>query len=532
MPKVDIAQFGLGGLQTDIPHWKLGPEFLTSARNVEISDQAIRTDFGHRLVSAYPASGADTPRKLFFERDLDQLLHVVCGDASVWAHEGVSAQWADISSAAGYTGPKAGSIWSQAQLADQLSVYNCNDWYPEYWSPVGLGQVLQDLPYNTATADDTWRSRNYRTSWMLAHRGSLIALGIDKDGVAYPSMFKCSHPVSPGFLPSWDETNPNLRAREILLDDDAGKILCGDMLRGGIAVYKRYSTWMVEPTSAYTGSIPQVYAGRRVLDGIGALSPHSVVSYQTHHFMAIPGDIGYFDGNSYNSLADGKIRKTLNQLVDPDLAEETYAVLDRFAKRVWFCFASFGAARPDVAVIYDIDSGTWTTRDIGEGVLTSTTGMIYQPKLTVDDLTFPISSWTDPVGGSSWGTMVANVVQMTSSEMYSSHSAGLDTDDSEKEWIVERTNMRLSGTGEKSTAKNVFIQSSWENVEIKVRVGAQEYPDAPISWEGVQILNPSIDRKVSCRSTGNLHCLRISGPASFLHEISGVTFEIETSGSR
>ena len=307
MPRADFPQFGQAGISVDAPDWQLGPESLTSARNVDISDGRIQSGAGSLLVSAYPASGSDTPLRLMFERDRGLLYWVVAGRSSMWAYEAKGATWGDISNTADGT-VTADAIISQAQLSNGITIYNVSEEFPNYWGPVGLGQNLIDLPYDIADVT-TWRGLNYKARWFTSHRGMLIALNVDKAGTREPSLFKWSHPVAVGQLPDWDNTDPANLSGELTLDGDGGEILCGHVLRDAVAVYKEQAVWLVSPTTAAVGGVAQVWQQRKVLGNVGLISPYGIANYKTQHFLMAAGDIYVFDGTSAKSIVSGKIRK-------------------------------------------------------------------------------------------------------------------------------------------------------------------------------------------------------------------------------
>lgn len=539
MPLQELPAWGLKGVGTDPKAWRLPLEYLTTARNVEISDGAIRSYNGTRVMSAYPAAGGDTPNALFFERYKAGLYWVVCGyggtnEGSVWAYDRATDAWGDISNAVAHTGIDGDSVWSQAPLSAGVTIYNASDGYPDYWGPIGLTQRLQDLPYTSGA--DTWRTRSYKAKWFSSHRGRLIACNVNKAGTEHESMFKWSHNVAGGELPSWDETNLALSAGEIQLNDDGGPILACYNLRDSVIVYKRYATWVIDPTSAILNGVYQIYASRRLDGSIGLLAPHSCIVYKTYHFLATPGDIVGFDGNRFESIADaGKggagIRKLLSRTVDPDNAESSYAVMDRFNKHLWFCFPRYGASYPDIAVVYDLEENAWSTRELSPDCRASAGGLISETAPNFEDIDWPFSSWTNPFAGATWGSMVGRIAQVDLSNLHVSRDAGLDRDGNSITWTIERTDMRLAGEKKKITVTDIYINCSPINVDLTVRLGAQERPGGTISWEPAETFNPSTMRRVSPRATGNLHCLQLSGPCEALAEISGISVEFQPAGT-
>ena len=67
---------------------------------------------------------------------------------------------------------------------------------------------------------------------------------------------------------------------------------------------------------------------------------------------------------------------------------------------------------------------------------------------------------------------------------------------------------------------------------MSIQFGSQDYPGAPVRWKPAVVFNPSTDRKIDIRTTGELHAWRFQSIGKIAWKLSGFTIEFERAGVR
>ena len=99
------------------------------------------------------------------------------------------------------------------------------------------------------------------------------------------------------------------------------------------------------------------------------------------------------------------------------------------------------------------------------------------------------------------------------------------------EFIIERLNFPLLGHKQVTTITRIYPHIKSE-VPVSIQFGSQDYPDSSIRWKPAVTFNPSTDRKVDLRTTGELHAWRISAIGKGTISMSGMTIEFVKAGLR
>ncbi len=523
MESLVLTNIGLKGLSTDPAPWSLPPEFITSGKNYRIFAGSIETDTGIALWSTAPAS--------FFPGHISRValaastFWIVCGRTAVYVWDGTV--WSDISSVAGYGGFGAGDelLWTQCLLG-QIPLVNNPQGVPEYWSPQQVAQPLQPLMFD---AVNTWAALLYQARVLRSHKTFLFALNLVESGVEFPDSYRWSHPADiNGLPPTWDETDDAFLAGKASLGGDGGAIIDGRSLRDAFAIYSENAIDILDSTNDEF-----VWRRRELSSTVGLLSKDGVVEVKGSHFLMSFGDIVRNDGNKIDSIAHNRIRRDYSQRIDVDNYTRAYALRNDNEKEIWFCIPETGEEYANIAYIYNWKDDSWAVKDLPMDIAHSAPGSFAEAAQTWDALldaeTWDIQQIIWNTGGASpVNDTIAGVSPITE-ELWFVDPLTAPMDDLNFE--IERTNFPLGGQRQVTTITRVYPHIEGE-VPVLIQFGSQDYNDAPVRWKPAITFNPLTDRKIDVRTTGELHCWKISSIGSGRLKMSGMTIEYSKAGLR
>lgn len=523
METLTLKNIGLKGLATDPAPWSLPPEFITAGKNYRIFAGSIQTDNGLALWSTAPV--AFFPGHVSRVGSISGSFWIVAGRTAVYVWDG--ATWTDISSVAGYAGLTTGDElrWSQALLG-KIPIINNPQAAPEYWSPQQVSQVLQPLTFDGV---NDWATLNYAASVVRSHKTFLFALNLTESGVEFPDSYRWSHPADVnGLPPTWDETDDAFLAGKASLGGDGGAIIDGFSLRDSFAIYSEGSINILDSTNDEF-----VWRRRNLSSTVGLLSKDGIAEVKGQHFLMSYGDIIKNDGNSIDSIAHNRIRREYSQRIDPDNYSRAYAIRNDIQKEVWFCIPEVGEEYPNIAYIYNWKDDSWAVKDLPQDIAHAAPGPYAEPAPTWDSLA---ADETWDVQQVIWNTSIASPINDTiagvspvSEEIHFLDPIGNADDD--LNFQIERTNFPLLGQKQVTTITRVYPHVRAET-PITIQFGSQDYNDAPIRWKPAQTFDPATQRKLDVRTTGELHCWKISSIGQNNLSISGMTIEFVKAGFR
>ena len=97
--------------------------------------------------------------------------------------------------------------------------------------------------------------------------------------------------------------------------------------------------------------------------------------------------------------------------------------------------------------------------------------------------------------------------------------------------IIERVNYPLETARNVTTITRVFPNVDGTQL-LNIQFGSQDYPSGPVRWKPPVQFDPSVDRKIDVRTTGELHAWRISSTGNKAWRISGMDIEYSNAGER
>ena len=238
------------------------------------------------------------------------------------------------------------------------------------------------------------------------------------------------------------------------------------------------------------------------------------------------------DGNSIRSIVQNRIRKRMNSQVNVDTYSRSYVVLNKAAKEIWFCVPENASLYPDTAYIYNWADDTWTIKKMPDNTAHAAYGNITTPPVTWDTIT-----GTALNDNATWGTQATTPLNRT--------VVGIDAETSGLVIInplansatvdigarIERTDLTAENHSSVTTLTRMYPHMTGTS-SVQISVGSQEYAGAPVQWKPSQTFNPSQDRKIDIRTTGEFHAWRIESLSTGGFSISGITFEYANAGRR
>ena len=454
-------------------------------------------------------------------------LWIVAGLDAVYAFDAVS--FSDISNVAGYAGITDEDLWQGCMLSNIPIINNPNS-YPEYWAPQSIGITLEYLPWDVS---NTWQDAGESAKIIRSHRQFLFAMDLQSGPTEIPDGVRWSAPADIGGLPAtWDPLDTTNVAGLTNLGGDGGRIIDGLSLRDAFVVYRESGISVFD----FIGG-PFVWRIRHLSTTIGLLSPDSIVEIKGTHFFIGDGDILSNDGNKITSLLHNRLRVRFISDFNSDNYLNSYAVKSNVNNEIWFCIPESGSTYPSLAYIYNWEDDTWAIRDIPEAPF-SNYGQQSSPVVNWDTIS---STWENAAG--LWGArqrtpLDDTIVSVTKPESPDPSGRLLFLDNqatginSEFSSVIERVGFALEGLNNVTTITRVYPHIRGTQ-SVNMQFGSQDHPGAPIRWKEVVTFDVANDRKVDVRTTGELHCFRITSESvSSSWELSGIDVEYVSAGVR
>jgi len=346
MPEFRISNIGETGLVTDRMAAELPPTAQTSMVNVTADRGRLRSVAGEPKLFDLKI-GSTWYRPLYSTVFVDSFGSdwLVVSDGQKIAAFAKDGTGEDIT-------PADTTQWDGTRVSfvahNGILVVNHRAAGPYYWG--NTGTKLQALP----GWDAGWRCEN-----VASYRYNLVALGMEEDGTRYPYKVRWSNSAAEGELPTeWVAAASN-DAGDDLIGEDTGFIFGAALVRGDL--------WIVKDTAVYAMTYvgqPFIMSIRRLTNSVGTKLSHGFAEVRGSLIVMTGSDLLLFDGAQPKSLAEGRVRYT----IDNDLGRPEYNAKDR----LFFHNASntvflMGAADDEVyrdALMYNLEYGTWGHRQL------------------------------------------------------------------------------------------------------------------------------------------------------------------------
>lgn len=513
----NVAQFGV---VKDVPAHELPVNAWSDGKNVRSNDGSITNAPGYVQVFDPPSIA---PYWCYPVQTTTTYYWVYAGSAKIYATDGSSH--ANITRQSGAVdvdySMDAQHLWNGGVLSGVLIANNGVD-QPQAWVTPSLTQIIQNL----SDVSD-WVSTTI-CKVIRPFKNYLIALDINKNGTRTPYMVKWNHPSDPGTVNgSWDETDPTKDAGETDLIEGGGFVVDAMTLRDSMIIYRESSTWRMTHIGGQ-----YVFDFEPLFQSSGILAPNCVVEYKSIHYVLTQGDVIAHDGATINSIIDGKNRRSLFNELDSTNYKKSFLALNKRKEEIWVCYPSSGSTYVNKALVYRVNDGSWTPRDMPN--ISHIQGGIVDETIS--------NAWDDDtetwdVDSSTWDQALYNpseqklLVAGTSDTKLYDGAATNTNNGTARTCYIERTGLQLG-----DYSRITHVNAVWPKIEaasgtqISVYVGGQLSPSDSITWRGPYTFTVGTDKKINCRASGRLTAIKFQTSADVSWRLSSYEIEFSDGG--
>jgi hypothetical protein len=148
--------------------------------------------------------------------------------------------------------------------------------------------------------------------------------------------------------------------------------------------------------------------------------------------------------------------------------------------------------------------------------------------------TLPYSTWEDwpgVWGSRSYSPVAKSLLGCTTDTKLYQFEDGNQFDGVDAYCMCERTGLDIGDTSDLHT-----INAIYPNIEstgsVDVYVGSQMHVNDTVTWEGPYSYDPSTDKKIDCRVTGDLHSIRFESTDNISWGLSAYGVDFRKAGKR
>lgn len=520
MPVYSVPDVGTIGVITDVEPVLLPPGAWTEIRNVRFVDNSAVKFLGQQVVGTPEV----TPYYLQPVTVDGTGFWVYCGLEAVYAWDG-SASHVDITrldtgSPDPYTGT-AVDYWNGGSFNGVLVLNNGVD------DPQML--VSTNLESLTWDSGNTWAAKGYTCKALRPYRNFLIAMDWDDGTSRYPYQVYWSNRADPLSVPSdWDYADPANEAGILDLATTDGYIVTGEQLRDSFIVYKEDAMHVMTEVG---GTFVMEFRDLSLTTGM--LAQRCAKEFYGRHFVLANDDVIVHDGQTIESLASKRVRRSIFRAIDTTYFNNAFVVRNLARHEMWCCFTEQGSTVPNRAAVWNWRDNTWAHRDLpalnhaGFGVLPATTA--------TDVTTWNSDSQAWDADTSTWAARLFNpaavfLIGASSSDLLvmdtTAQFAGVNIDS-----YVLREDILVDG--DQSTLKMVrAIYPRALGSALQVSIGSKFDVRDSYAWEGPYSFAPGTDSKVRVRSTGRFHAIKFQFPGGSDGSLQGYDLEYVPVGNR
>jgi hypothetical protein len=545
LKKLEVRKLSQAGLSTDALPSDLPPNFLTDLRNVRLVARKIQNYKGSRHLDALPAGFV--PGYIMNVNDPTGAYWVIAGDNEVYTYDGTNF----VARAAGPVSVISPIEWSGCQITN-IPIVNHPQDFPQFWIRTA-GATFEYLlfrglqPWNNVDWSAVGGPVNgeERARIIRSHKQYLFALDLTSDdpnvGRA-PAGVRWSAPADIGSVPvQWDPYDTTNVAGVTDLGGEGGQIIDGFSLRDSFVVYRQSAISVFD----FKGG-PFVWQIRNVSTTFGLINEDCLVEVNGKHYFIGRDDIYEFDGHTVKPLLDDVIQGRFITEFDIDNFFNAFVVKYDILDEIWFCIPVEGTATAFATAAYVLNwrDNTWTIIDLPYGIARHAAYGTYT--IARENWENAVGNWTQYfgpwlTGGSSPVVSTLLAIQGPGESPHTTEGALTVIDPGDRTYdetpnrvFIERVGIPFEGLTTVTTITRVYPIASGD-ADLAITVGSQDHPNAPVRWKQPVMFNPSKDRKVDVRTTGELHAYRVEyinpGNAESF-SLTGLDFEYSEAGAR
>ena len=533
MSNLPIRQLGAVGVITDVDPYNLPINGYSRGKNVRFTDGSVSRGPIYRSVSDAISWNPVFSYGLIANSGYDTVLVV---DDTFDIHEFSNGNFTQR-----FNSSTSASIdpVTATTLAD-VHYVNRADQVPVARTPAATN----------FTALANWPS-NYRTTALRSFGDFLLALGTVEAGTNYPNRVRFSDPVLANQIPStWDETDLTNSAGFNDLVQMKTPIMDGATLGANFLIYSQDQVWSME----FVGGT-FIFNFRKIFDDAGVINQNCIVEVEGRHYVFDQDDIYVTDGNTRQSICDGRVRKYIFNGMNTSRADKCFVLHNRAMEEIYFCYHTgddmavyTNGTQCNRAAVYNYKEDNWTFQDI-PNVMTGTEASV-DSVFSYDDATQSYGT----IGGTyhdqeSQSNIRALFVSATGGGVQDSKLYGIDLVDEgnlaqpldpavSSPMFLERVGIDLDDVGIPLNGYKVIsavypqMTTLSDNANFEFTFGAADYGVHTPNYQDPVTFDSSSQYKVDTRIAGRYLSYKLATPNVKDFAFSGMDVEVVVTGRR
>ena len=195
----------------------------------------------------------------------------------------------------------------------------------------------------------------------------LVALDTTESGTNFPNRVRFSTPALANSVPStWDETDTTASAGFNDLVQMKTPIVDGATLGSNFLVYSQDQVWLME----FVGGT-FIFNFRKLFDDAGVINRNCITEVEGKHYVLDRDDIYVTDGNSRQSICDGRVREYIFGGIDYSKSDRCFVMHNTDLEEIYFCYHTgddmsvyTDGDACNRAAVYNYKEDLWTFQDL------------------------------------------------------------------------------------------------------------------------------------------------------------------------
>ena len=534
MTNLPIRGLGSVGVVTDVDPYSLPINAYTRAKNVRFNEGKVSRGPIFRTVSG---NLSFTPKFSFGLSALSGFDTVLLVDDFFNIHElsnGSTTQRRLNLSGSSSIEPVTATILADVQYVNRA------DTYP----------VARTPSATNFSALSNWPA-GMKTTSLRSFGDFLLALGTNESNLDYPNRVRFSDPVLANQVPStWDETDLTNSAGFNDLVQMKTPIVDGATLGSNFLVYSQDQVWGME----FVGGT-FIFNFRKLFDDSGVINQNCIMEIEGRHYVFDRDDIYMTDGNTRQSICDGRVRDYIFSGLDNSKTNLCFVLHNSILEEIYFCYRS----GDDMAVytdgdacnraaVYNYKEDNWSFQDLPNVVSGSEANV--NSVFSYADAT----QTYDNIGGSyhdqdSPYTRHPLVVSKSGGGVANSRAYGIDLvntgslaqpvdTDVYTGMLLERIGIDLDESGVPLSGYKVInriypqLSTPNSNGAFEFTFGAGDTPNATPNYGSTITFDALQDYKLDTRISGRYLSYKMTTPSDKDFALSGMDVDVVVAGRR
>lgn len=418
----------------------------------------------------------------------------------------------DITPTATLTPTTSLNQWT-GDILNGIPVLN-NEFNNPIWWDLDVTHPMTDLP--------GWPSGT-KAKAVRAFKYHLIAMNISDGSGEFGDLILWSDAADPGSVPSTWAPAPDNEAGNALLSDTPGDIIDGIAFRDQFIVCKKDALYSLQ----YIGG-NEVFAIRKITDVAGLLTRNCAATIKNMVVMLTNNDVIVFDGQSTQSIIDGRLRKILFSAIDPVHYVNSYVVANLNETEVWICIPMSGYTAPNIALVWNQETNLCGLRYLPSQACNFIARGQVGENADVPTWDLSTESWIEDISiwdSANFQSTAETLLACTDDFLLNMDSSS--TNDGENiEGFFSKWGLDFGAPQQRKLLKRI-----WPRIEapsgtiMSIRAGSQETPNGPIAWADAVQFIVGQQQKADLFASGYFLAFQILSDDIAAWKVSGLNIE-------